>query len=83
MSDIKLYGADWCPLTKRTRAHLDRAGVAYDYINIDSDRDAAAWVAAQNGGKEKKPTVEVAGKVLTTPSNAELDSVLRAKGIGG
>ena len=81
MSDIKLYGANWCPLTRRTRAHLDGVGVAYDYINIDNDREAAAWVAAHNEGKEKKPTLDVAGEVLTTPSNAELDSVLRAKGI--
>jgi thioredoxin reductase (NADPH) len=81
MSDIKVYGADWCPLTKRTLAHLKQVGVSYDYINIDRDREAAAWVAAQNEGKEKKPTLDVAGQVLTTPSNGELDSVLKAKGI--
>lgn len=81
MSEIKVYGADWCAMTKSTRAHLDRLGVAYEYINIDNDRDAAAWVASQNDGKEKKPTLDVAGVVLTTPTNQELDEVLLSKGI--
>jgi glutaredoxin len=77
MSEVKVYGADWCPLTTRTRRHLEKVGVAYDYINIDRDREAAAWVASQNDGKEKKPTLDVAGRVLSTPSNEELDEVLK------
>jgi mycoredoxin len=68
-------------MTRATRVHLDRLGIAYEYINIDRDREAAAWVASQNGGKEKKPTLDVDGQVLTTPSNSELDTVLREKGL--
>jgi glutaredoxin len=79
MARVKVYGADWCAMTKRTLRHLDEVGVDYEYINIDRDRDAAAWVAAQNGGKEKKPTLDIDGEVLSTPSNAELDAVLAAK----
>jgi glutaredoxin len=82
MADIKVYGADWCSLTTRTRAHLDQQGVAYEYVNIDRDRDGAEWVAAQNGGKEKKPTLDIRGYVLTEPTNAELDKVLEEKGLG-
>lgn len=81
MSNIKVYGADWCGMTTRTRSHLDKAGVSYDYIDIDHDPEAAAWVAAQNGGKEKKPTLDVAGEVLSTPSDSKLDAVLRSKGL--
>ena len=80
MADITVYGADWCSMTKRTLAHLDRQHVPYKYINIDRDRGAAGWVAAQNGGKEKKPTVDIAGHVLSEPSIQELDNVLREKG---
>ena len=76
MGDVKVYGADWCPLTKRTLAHLKKRGLEYNYVNIDEDREAAKWVAAQNGGKEKKPTVDIDGKVLTEPTNEELDEVL-------
>ena len=81
MSQITVYGADWCPLTKGTRMHLERLGVQYDYVDIDRDRKAARWVAEQNGGKEKKPTLDIEGEILTEPSNSELDQVLQAKGV--
>ncbi len=81
MADIKVYGADWCSMTTHTKRHLDRVGVPYDYINIDHDRDAAAWVASHNDGKEKKPTLDVKGTVLSTPTNDELDDVLQEKGL--
>ncbi|MFL6451586.1 MAG: glutaredoxin family protein [Bryobacteraceae bacterium] len=82
MADIKVYGADWCSMTKRTLAHLDQLRVPYEYVDIDDDRRAASWVAAQNDGKEKKPTVDIAGYVLSEPSNQELDDALREKGFG-
>jgi glutaredoxin len=81
MADIKVYGADWCSLTTRTKAHLDQQGIPYEYVNIDQDRRAAEWVAAQNGGKEKKPTLDIGGYVLAEPTNAELDKVLVEKGL--
>lgn len=81
MSEVTVYGADWCQMTTRVRAHLKHLGVEHDYINIDHDRTAAEWVAAQNDGKEKKPTLDIAGKVLCTPSNDEVDTALHAAGI--
>jgi hypothetical protein len=38
-------------------------------------------VKQQAGGKEKKPTLDIDGQVLVTPTNNELDQVLRAKNI--
>lgn len=68
-------------MTTRVRRFLDQAGVAYKYVNIDHDQNAAAWVAERNNGKEKKPTLDVAGEVLTTPTNTELSQVLQRKGL--
>ena len=79
MAQVKVYGADWCSMTQSTLAHLDGLGVDYDYIDIDKDRQAAKWVAQQNGGKEKKPTLDIAGVVLSVPSNHELDEALANK----
>lgn len=78
MPDITIYGADWCPLTQRARAHLDGLGVPYRYIDIEEDDDAAAWVAAQNNGKERKPTVDIDGTILIEPTDRELDEALGA-----
>ena len=82
MAKVKVFGADWCSMTKRTRAHLDGKGIPYVYVDIDSDRESAKWVAAQNGGKERKPTLDIDGEILSEPTNGELDRVLAAKGIG-
>ena len=77
MSDVKVYGADWCSMTQRTLRHLDDLNVPYDYINVEGDQRASEWVKKQNHGKEKKPTVDIAGQILAEPSNDELDAVLR------
>lgn len=81
MADVKVYGADWCPNTKSTLAFLDEQGVAYDYVNIDHDRTAAKWVMEHNNGKEKKPTLDVKGQVLSVPSEEELTDALKSQGI--
>lgn len=83
MADIKVYGADWCEDTQSTRRFLESNGIVYDYINIDRDRAAAKWVMDHNGGKEKKPTLDVKGQVLTSPSETQLMETLQAQGIIG
>ena len=60
---------------------MKQLGVEYEYIDIDRDREAAQWVAAQNDGKEKKPTIDIDGEVLSEPSNGSLEQVLQAKGL--
>jgi mycoredoxin len=68
-------------MTRRTLSHLDKLGVPYEYINVEQDREASEWVKQQNNGKEKKPTLAIAGTVLCTPANAELEEVLRRERI--
>ena len=77
MEKIKVYGADWCGLTRRTLMHLDRLGVEYDYVDVDHDEAASQWVKDQNDGKEKKPTIDIRGRILTAPGNQELENALR------
>lgn len=81
MFGVKVYGADWCEDTQRAREFLDRLGVQYQYVNIEQDEAAAAWVREQNGGKELKPTVDIAGQVLSVPSDHELTGALRERGL--
>jgi glutaredoxin len=81
MNTVEVYGADWCEDTQRTRQHLDRLGVAYEYINLEQDQKASEWVKQQNDGKERKPTVKIGEQVLAVPSNQELENALRQKGL--
>ena len=81
MERVKVYGADWCGDTKRTRKQLDDLGVAYDYVNVEEDDEASRWVREQNDGKERKPTVKLGEEVLSVPDEAGLESALREKGL--
>lgn len=76
MKSIKVYGADWCSMTKRSISHLKSLGLPFEYINVEEDPGAAEWVKAQNGGKEKKPTIDIGGRILSEPTNEELDAAL-------
>ena len=78
---VKVYGADWCEDTRATRAVLDRLGVAYRYVNIEEDEQSADWVREHNGGKERKPTLDINGQVLSVPTEHELIGALREMGL--
>ena len=63
--------------TQQALGHLDQLGVKYQYVNIDDDEKAAAWVRHQNDGKEKKPTIDIGGIILSEPSESDLDIALK------
>ena len=66
-------------MTTRSLDFLHEQGVEFDYIDVELDPAASDWVKQQNGGKELKPTIDVAGEILSTPSNAELKKALETK----
>jgi len=76
MEKITVYGADWCSLTRHALQHLDEIGAQYKYINVEEDPDASEWVKKHNHGKEIKPTVDIGGRVLSKPTDRELDAAL-------
>ena len=78
---VKVYGADWCADTRRTREFLDGLGVSYEYVDVEGDEAASQWVKEQNEGKERKPTIDVGGQVLSEPTEHELIGALRELGL--
>ena len=81
MNAITVYGADACEDTQSTLNHLDSLGVQYEYINIEKDPHAKHWVKAHNDGKQKTPTLDIEGKILSTPDPRELEETLRGTGL--
>ena len=78
---IKVYGRDWCEDTQQTLLDLQSLGVPYEYINIDKDEKARAWVIEQNEGRITTPTVQIAGEILVEPSVYELGNMIRGTGM--
>ena len=78
---VTVYGADWCGDTSMTRNYLKRLNVKFAYINVDKDPAGAEWVRDQNAGKQKLPTVDVGGKILSIPDDQELEVALKSAGV--
>ncbi|HLJ36427.1 MAG TPA: FAD-dependent oxidoreductase, partial [Ktedonobacteraceae bacterium] len=77
LTNITLYGTNWCSDCKRSKKFLGEQRVRYDYINIEEDTDGQAFVQKlQNGGMTIPTIVFEDGSVLIEPSNAELATKL-------
>jgi glutaredoxin len=81
MSKVIVYGANWCEDTEATLNDLASLGVPYDYVEVEQEPAAQIWVKQQNGGKQKTPTLDIAGQVLVEPDRRELEQALRGAGL--
>src|SRR5579872_89786 len=77
MVEVTVYGAPWCPETRRCKRLLGEARVDYTWIDVDDDPDAEAFVRRQDAGKLSLPVVVVRhGPVLVAPAGPELFAAL-------
>lgn len=78
---ILVYGHGGCPAVPPVTAMLTQAKVAFEYVNIRQQPDAAAQVRAINNGNESVPTLVFPdGSTLTEPSVNEVKRKLTAMG---
>ncbi|GAB3621958.1 mycoredoxin Mrx1 [Mariniluteicoccus endophyticus] len=79
MSQTKpaVYLTTWCPYCTALVADLDRAGIDYEPVDVDTDAEAAEFVKSVNGGNRVVPTVRFAdGSTLTNPDVSEVAALL-------
>ncbi len=70
---IKMYATTWCGDCRLAKRWFDSHGIAYDYINIEEDDEAAELVLKVNKGMRSVPTIIFPdGSVLVEPSPREL-----------
>src|SRR2546428_6360940 len=70
---VKMYDTKWCGDCRMAKRWFDAHSIAYDYINIEEDDDAAHFVMKVNGGMRSVPTIIFPdGSVLVEPSPREL-----------
>ncbi len=76
MTEILLYGADWCPDCRRAKTYLKENNIEFTFVDVDLDKEATAKVEAINNGKRIIPTLIIKGKSYTNPNNVELAAIL-------
>ena len=70
---ITMYATTWCGDCRFARRWLDAHGIAYDYINIEEDEQAATYVAQVNNGTRSVPTLIFPdGSILVEPNARQL-----------
>lgn len=81
-TDVTVYGADWCSDCRRSTRLLDRLGVAYSYVDLESDPAQTAEVVRRNDGRRSIPVIVFADDThLTEPSDPALTAKLREVGL--
>ena len=72
-----MYGTRWCPDCLRVKQALGRHKISYDWIDIEQDEKACAYVEKVNGGYKSVPTILFPdGSILVEPDNAALEKKL-------
>ena len=75
---IVLYGADWCPDCRKSKAFLTDNGVNYQFIDTEENEWAIPIITKINNGKRKIPTIIINDDVvLVEPENEELRQALK------
>jgi len=77
---IILYGADWCPDCRKSKAFLKDNKINFQYIEIDKDENewAIPIITKINDGKRKIPTIVINDDIiLVEPENEELRQALK------
>ena len=70
---ITMYATTWCGDCRMAKRWFDQHNVAYDYINIEQDDEATAYVKRINGGMSTVPTIVFPdGSILVEPSARDL-----------
>jgi mycoredoxin len=70
---IMMYATTWCGDCRMARRWFDAHSIPYEWINIEDDDEAAAYVVQVNRGYRSVPTIVFPdGSVLVEPSPREL-----------
>jgi mycoredoxin len=66
---LTMYSTPWCGYCHRLGSQFDRAGIAYEVVDIERDPAGAEYVMRVNGGNQTVPTVRFPdGSALINPT---------------
>jgi glutaredoxin 3 len=87
MTPVKIYTKSTCPYSKRAKQLLDKKGVRYEEIVIDTDDSKRDEMVAAAGGRTTVPQVFIAGRhiggcddLMELENAGQLDEMLGRSG---
>ncbi len=77
---VTMYTTSWCGYCVRLKKLMQRAGIDFAEVNIETDDGAADLVMRANGGNRTVPTLVFRdGSALTNPSIDQVKNQLSAQ----
>lgn len=72
-----MYTTPWCGYCTRLKGQLQREGITYETVDIESHPEAVAIVEEANGGNQTVPTLVYSdGSAQTNPSLIQIKAKL-------
>ncbi len=78
---IQVYGTDSCKDTSSVRRTLEKYNAPYEYIDIENNKDAGAWVESVAGDAPITPVIDFYGQTLFNPDDEKIFSMLKNSGV--
>lgn len=76
---LTMYTTTWCGYCVRLKSQLQREGIEFAEVNIETDEAAAELVMSVNGGNQTVPTLVFPdGTALTNPTIGQVKEQLAA-----
>jgi mycoredoxin len=76
---LTMFTTTWCGYCQRLKSQLDRVGIEYEVVDIETEPEGAELVEHANGGNQTVPTLLFDdGSTLTNPSVAQVQQRLAA-----
>ena len=73
-SQIVMYAVEWCPDCRRAKFFMKRKKIPYLEIDVNSDKNAEAFVKKLNNGNRSVPTIIFPdGSKMVEPSSQDLE----------
>lgn len=80
VGQVTIYSAPWCAFCKVEKQYLDRLGVTYEVLDIESD-DKIMQELVDKSGARSVPVTDIAGTIVRGFDRAGLDLALRSAGL--
>ena len=81
MAEVTFYGAEWCSDCRRSKALLNKEGVAFEEKNVELSAELANEAETIAGRKNIPVIVFADGEHLVEPSDVDLKAALSARGL--
>lgn len=75
---IKIFATNWCGDSRRAKRFFEENQVPFEWIDIEQNPEAEAFVKSVNNGYRSVPTIVFPdGSILVEPSTSELREKLK------